>query len=114
VHRPARLVTAVLTASSAALLLTACGSGGVETPSVAPESASASASAAAGDRPETKLPGDMKLVFEDQRTGDATKDTILADNERTVSTVWRAIAYGDMKKSGMALYYTDNALVGVY
>ncbi|MFF7769254.1 hypothetical protein ACFZC7_22455 [Streptomyces massasporeus] len=56
----------------------------------------------------------MKLVFEDQRTGDATKDTILADNERTVSTVWRAMAYGDMKKSGMALYYTDNALVGVY
>ncbi|MGW7506243.1 hypothetical protein ACWGJ0_00675 [Streptomyces massasporeus] len=56
----------------------------------------------------------MKLVFEDQRTGDATKDTILADNERTVSTVWRAMAYGDMKKSGMALYYTDNALAGVY
>ncbi|MFF7720822.1 hypothetical protein ACFZDB_15775 [Streptomyces luteogriseus] len=56
----------------------------------------------------------MKLVFEDQRTGDPTKDTILADNERTVSTVWRAMAYGDMKKSGMPLYYTDNALVGVY
>ncbi|NEE16375.1 hypothetical protein G3M58_59140 [Streptomyces sp. SID7499] len=107
-------MTAALTASSAALLLTACGSGGVETRPVAPESASASASAAAGDRPEAKLPGDMKLVFEDQRTGDATKDTILADNERTVSTVWRAMAYGDMKKSGMALYYTDNALVGVY
>ncbi|MFF9029309.1 hypothetical protein [Streptomyces iakyrus] len=24
------------------------------------------------------------------------------------------MAYGDLKKSGMALYYTDNALVGVY
>ncbi|MFJ8719249.1 hypothetical protein ACIRD9_39750 [Streptomyces violaceus] len=56
----------------------------------------------------------MKLVFEGQRTGDPAKDTILADNARTVSTVWQAMAYGDMKKSGMAFYYTDNALVGVY
>jgi hypothetical protein len=56
----------------------------------------------------------MKLVFEGQQTGDAVKDAILTDNERTVSTVWRAMAYGDLKKSGMALYYTDNALVGVY
>ncbi|MET9681822.1 hypothetical protein [Streptomyces coeruleorubidus] len=123
-NRPARLVTAALTAS-AALLLTACGSGGgdgassdkiagadsADSPSASP---SVSASADGIDRPEIKLPEDMKLTFEGRQTGDATKDAILADNERTVSTVWQAMAYGDMKKSGMAFYYTDNALVGVY
>ncbi|QCD56394.1 hypothetical protein CEB94_17120 [Streptomyces hawaiiensis] len=48
-HHPARLTTAALTASSAALLLTACGSGGTEIPSASPSAAaSASASASAG------------------------------------------------------------------
>jgi hypothetical protein len=117
-------VTAALTVS-AALLLTACGSGGGDgsssdeiagadtagTPSASP---SVSASADGIERPEIKLPSDMKLVFEGRRTGDGTKDAILADNERTVSTVWQAMAYGDVKKSGMAFYYTDDALVGVY
>ncbi|MGW5130262.1 hypothetical protein [Streptomyces sp. NPDC004135] len=123
-NRPARLVTAVLTAS-AALLLTACGSGGgdesssdkiagadaAETPSASP---SGPAPADGIDRPEIELPSDMKLVFEGRQTGDATKDAILADNERTVSTVWQAMALGDVKKSGMAFYYTDDALAGVY
>ncbi|MFI8220139.1 hypothetical protein [Streptomyces sp. NPDC085932] len=123
-NRPARLATAALTAS-AALLLTACGSGGgdgassdkiagadtAETPSASP---SGSATADGIDRPEIKLPSDMKLVFEGRRTGDAAKDAILADNERTVSTVWQAMAHGDVKKSGMAFYYTDDALAGVY
>ncbi|MFI6855859.1 hypothetical protein [Streptomyces sp. NPDC050416] len=123
-NRPARLVTAALTAS-AALLLTACGSGGgdeassdkiagadsADSPSASP---SVSATTDGIDRPEIKLPSDMKLVFEGQQTGDSVKDAILADNERTVSTVWQAMAYGDMKKSGMAFYYTDNALVGIY
>ncbi|MDG9707803.1 hypothetical protein [Streptomyces sp. DH10] len=123
-NRPARLLTAALTAS-AALLLNACGSGGgdgassdkiagadsAESPSASP---SVSATTDGIERPEIKLPSDMKLVFEGQQTGDAVKDAILADNERTVSTVWQAMAYGDMKKSGMAFYYTDNALVGIY
>ncbi|GAP46729.1 hypothetical protein [Streptomyces azureus] len=123
-NRPARLVTAALTAS-AALLLTACGSGGgdgassdkiagadsADTPSASP---SVSATADGIDRPEIKLPSDMKLVFEGQQTGDAVKDAILADNERSVSTVWQAVAYGNLKKSGMGFYYTDAALRGVY
>ncbi|MFD5159971.1 hypothetical protein ACFWMJ_18150 [Streptomyces hawaiiensis] len=124
-NRPARLVTAALTAS-AALLLTACGSGGgdgssssdkitgADSGGKASASPSASASADGIDRPEIKLPSDMKMVFEGQQTGDATKDAILADNERAEGTVWQAMAYGDMKKSGMAFYYTDDALVGVY
>jgi hypothetical protein len=118
-------VTAALTAS-AALLLTACGSGGgdsssssdkiagadsAETPSASP---SGSASADGIDRPKIKLPSDMKNVFEDRQTGDPQKDAILADNERAISTVDQAMAYGDLKKSGIGFYYTDSALTGVY
>ncbi|MDN0200843.1 hypothetical protein [Streptomyces sp. S.PNR 29] len=121
-NRPARLVTAALTAS-AALLLTACGSGGgddsrpdkiagADTGKSASPSPSTSGDGI--DRPEIKLPGDMKNVFEDRKTGDPVKDAILADNERAVSSVDQAMAYGDMKKSGMAFYYTDTALMGVY
>ncbi|MEU4487741.1 hypothetical protein AB0H94_23120 [Streptomyces purpurascens] len=117
-------MTAALTAS-AALLLTACGSGGgdesssdkiagadsAEKPSASP---SVSASADGIDRPAIKLPSDMKNVFEDRQTGDPQKDAILADNERAVSTVDQAMAYGNLKKSGIAFYYTDSAMVGVY
>ncbi|MCT7352311.1 hypothetical protein N4P33_08995 [Streptomyces sp. 15-116A] len=121
---PARLTAAALTAT-AALLLTACGSGGgddsssdkiagADTGKSASPSPSAPAPADGIDRPEVRLPDDMKLVFEDRETGDAQKDAILADNERAVSTVWQAMAYGDLKKSGMAFYYTDVALMGVY
>lgn len=122
-NRHARLVTAALTAS-AALLLTACGSGGDDSSSdkiagagtrgTGSPSPSVSASPDGIDRPEIKLPDDMKMVFEGQQTGDAAKGAILADNERAVSTVWQAMAYGDLKKSGMAFYYTDTALTGVY
>ncbi|GHA38972.1 lipoprotein [Streptomyces purpurascens] len=123
-NRPARLVTAALTAS-AALLLTACGSGGGDesssdkiagADSAEKSSASPSVSASADgiDRPAIKLPSDMTLDFEGQQTGDATKDAILADNERAVSTVWQAVASGDLKKSGMGFYYTDTALRAVY
>jgi len=124
VNRPARLLTAALTAS-AALLLTACGSGGGDDSSSdkisgadtgKSSSASPSPSAAADgiDRPEIKLPSDMKDVFEDRQTGDAVKDAVLADNERSVRSVDQALAYGDLKKSGMGFYYTDTALTGVY
>jgi hypothetical protein len=105
--------------------MTACGSGGGDdsssdkiagagTGGTSSGSPSPSTSADGIDRPQIKLPSDMKLAFEDQRTGEATKDAILADNARAVSTVWQAMAYGDLKKSGMGFYYTDTALTGVY
>ncbi|MFD3313096.1 hypothetical protein [Streptomyces sp. NPDC058694] len=123
-NRPARLVMAALTASSA-LLLTACGSGGgddstsdkiagADTGGAKSASPSPSVSSDGIDRPEIKLPSDMKMVFENRDTGDPAKDAILADNERTVGTVWQAMTSGDVKSSGMAFYYTDTALTGVY
>jgi len=45
---------------------------------------------------------------------DAVKDAVLADNARSVSSVDQAMASGDLKSSGMAFYYTDTALTGVY
>ncbi|MEU3087441.1 hypothetical protein ACWCQ0_29515 [Streptomyces massasporeus] len=56
----------------------------------------------------------MKLDFEEQRAGGTAKDAILRDNERAVSAVWQAVAYGDPEKSGMDSYYADAALRGVY
>lgn len=122
-NRHAQLVTAALTVS-AALLLTACGSegddsssdkiAGADTGATNSASPSVSASADGIDRPEIKLPDDMKMVFEGQQTGDAIKDAVLADNARAVSTVWQAMAYGNLKKSGMGFYYTGAALTGVY
>lgn len=123
-NRPTRLVMSALTAS-AALLLTACGSGGgddstsdkitgVDTGGARPASPLPPEAADGIDRPEVRLPSDIRMAFEDRKTGDAVKDKVLADNERTVSTVWRAMAYGDLKKSGMGFYYTDTALTGVY
>jgi hypothetical protein len=124
VNRPARHFAAALT-TSAVLLLTACGGGddsskdgdkiaGADTGKTKSASPSPSASADVIDRPEIKLPDDMKNVFEDRETGDAVKDAILADNERSVSSVDQAMAYGDLKKSGMGYYYTDTALTGIY
>ncbi|GAB2876637.1 hypothetical protein GCM10027074_50860 [Streptomyces deserti] len=87
---------------------------GDDTGATASASPSVSASADGINRPEIKLPDDMKMVFEGRQTGDAGKDAILADNARAVSTVWQAMAYGDLKKSGMGFYCTGTALTGVY
>ncbi|MGW7065759.1 hypothetical protein ACWGII_22295 [Streptomyces sp. NPDC054855] len=110
--------------TAAALALTACGGGDGESSGSdkiagagsgdEKSSPSPSTTKDAAGRPEIKLPGDMKTVFEGRETGDAAKDAILADNEQTVSTVWKAMASGDTKTSGMAFYYTDTALTGAY
>lgn len=124
-NRRSNLLAAAALTAAAALSLSACGSGddsskgsnkiaGADTGDTKSASPSPSASADGIDRPEIKLPSDMKMVFEGQKTGDSVKDAILADNERTVSTVWQAMATGDVKSSGLAFYYTDRALTGEY
>ncbi|MFG3108130.1 hypothetical protein [Streptomyces tendae] len=120
-NRPARLATAVLTASTA-LLLAACGGGeggsddndkiagadtGANATSASP-SASASKTAA---RPDVTLPEDMNNVFEGWRTGDAAKDAALADAERALNSVDDAITRGDTKSEALAFYYQDDALI---
>ncbi|MWA11433.1 hypothetical protein E5671_19980 [Streptomyces sp. BA2] len=109
--------------ASAALLLTACGGSddgkddkiaGAGAGSRKSASPSPSTSADGIDRPEIKLPVDMKNVFDGQKTGDAVKDAVLADSERRINAVDAALASGDLKHSALAFYATDRALTGLY
>ncbi|MEV0639640.1 hypothetical protein AB0I77_32840 [Streptomyces sp. NPDC050619] len=116
------LPVAAALAATAALLLTACGSGddssgdndkiaGADTGSPATSaSPSASASDSAG-RPDIRLPEDVENVFEGWKTGDATKDAALSDAEQALNSVDDAIARGDTDSKALAFYYQGDALV---
>ncbi|MFJ7772421.1 hypothetical protein ACIQ1J_29535 [Streptomyces sp. NPDC097107] len=117
------LPVAATVAATAALLLTSCGSGeegssdkdkiaGVDTgDSSTSASAPPSASADAG-RPDLSLPDDVKEVFEDWETGDATKDAVLADAGHSMTAVTRAITDGDTESPALSFYYKGEALAG--
>ncbi|MEU6990639.1 hypothetical protein ABZ953_08290 [Streptomyces sp. NPDC046465] len=121
-NRSIRLATSALTAC-AALLLTACGGSdddkdngkiaGADTGTKKSAPSSPSATADGIDRPEIKLPADMKNTFEGRETGDAVKDAILADSKRRINAVDAALASGDLKHSAIAFYTTDRALIGL-
>ncbi|MFE2532873.1 hypothetical protein [Streptomyces sp. NPDC059371] len=114
------LPVATAFAATTALLLTACG-GGDDTPkandkiagadrgSTASASPSASTSADA-DRPDITLPGNVKDEFEGWKTGDATKDAILADAGRAQTAMNDAIIKGTSDTPGLAFYYKGKAL----
>ncbi|MEU5307658.1 hypothetical protein [Streptomyces sp. NPDC021562] len=100
-NRPARLVTAALTAS-AALLLTACGGGGggsenngkiagADVGSNRSGTPSAPASTTT-DRPKIVLPSDVSYEFEWSKTGNPDKDAVLSDAEQRIKAVDMAIA----------------------
>ena len=93
-NRPARLVTAALTAS-ATLLLTACGSGGDDSASdkikgadqggeKASASASASAAADGVKRPEIPLPSTFAMDFEGLTDSDPKLQAILDDGKEAL------------------------------
>ncbi|MFE4701992.1 hypothetical protein ACFRIC_33485 [Streptomyces sp. NPDC056738] len=114
------LPVATAFAATAALLLTACGGGGDSpkandkiagadqgsTRSTAP-SASPSGNA---DRPDITLPSDVKDEFDGWKTGDATKDAILADAGRAQTAMNDAIIKGTSDTPGLAFYYKGKAL----
>ncbi|MFI6565413.1 hypothetical protein [Streptomyces sp. NPDC050534] len=114
------LPAAAALAATAALLLTACGSGddnskandkiaGADTGKPAAASPSASASSAT-DRPKITFPSDAKNVFEDQKTGNATKDAVLADSAMSVSSMDDAIFKGSTDTKALGFYNADKAL----
>jgi hypothetical protein len=114
------LPAATALAATAALLLTACGGGGdsskgndkiagAGTGSPTSASPSASASSAAG-RPKITFPTDAKNVFEDQKTGDATKDAVLADSALSINSVDEAIFKGSTSTKALGFYNADKAL----
>jgi hypothetical protein len=103
-------------ATSAVLMLSACGGsssngsdkiqGNTNSPSTAPTSASPSATAAVAGRPTITFPADAEDVFEDQHTGDATKDAILADNAEWVKSLDDAIFRGSTGTAALGFYAT--------
>ncbi|MFD4985908.1 hypothetical protein [Streptomyces sp. NPDC058374] len=109
-------------AAAATLVLSACGSDeapsaskdtieGAETgDSTKKESPTAEPSKAAG-RPEITLPDDVDNVFEGWKTGDKTKDAILADLEQNVDAMSDAIVRGDTDSPKVAFYRQGDALV---
>lgn len=117
-RRPLRLATVALTAS-AALLLTSCGSdddsskdndkiAGAEQGGEKSSSPSEPAEAVA-DRPKIELPSDVSFTFQWAKTGDKTKDAVLADREQAIKTVDMAIAEKDPAHKAMRFYHEGDA-----
>ncbi|GAA3087630.1 hypothetical protein ACFQ0X_19495 [Streptomyces rectiviolaceus] len=103
-------------AATAALLLTACGSGDdgeskdkdkIAGADQGDAKKSASPSASADDsagRPKVKLPKDDVLVFEGGKTGDAKKDAVLVDNAERHRAIDAAIIKGDPSSEAVQFY----------
>ncbi|MFD4480164.1 hypothetical protein ACFWPU_29190 [Streptomyces sp. NPDC058471] len=120
-NRPIRLATVALTAS-AALLLTACGSGDDESKDNdkiagaeqdAKKSPSPSASKVTDvERPKIKLPSDLHYKFEWAKTGDENKDAVLSDTEEYLKAVDMAIAEQDALHKSYRFYSEGEAAAG--
>jgi len=119
VNRPARLVTAALTAS-AALLLTACGSGGGADSStdkikgvdqVASSTPSASASAASDvERPEVTLPASFQVTFDGWTNSDAKLQAVMDDGKERLLGTYAAIIKQDPQADAVTFYNEGAAL----
>ncbi|MFI6248422.1 hypothetical protein [Streptomyces sp. NPDC051016] len=120
--RRLRLLTTLTAGTATALLLAGCGGGGdnsksndkiagadTDTSSSASPSASASTADAAG-RPKITLPSDVTDTYEDWKTGDATKDAVLADTAGRIDAINDAILRGDTGAPGLSFYYKDKGL----
>ncbi|MFE0721881.1 hypothetical protein [Streptomyces rochei] len=115
------IAAAALTAA-VTLLLSGCGGSdsedsgkdeiaGADTGASASASPAPSASADGIDRPEIKLPSDVKNVFEGGSTGDPVKDAVLADNERMINSIDEAITVDAEEHPALKFYSKDNALI---
>ncbi|MFH9978174.1 hypothetical protein ACH4ND_02750 [Streptomyces sp. NPDC017179] len=119
-RRPTRLLTTAVAGTTAVLLLTGCGGGdgggskpndkiaGADTDTKTPTSPPPSA--AATGRPQIDLPSDVIDKYDDWKTGDATKDAVLADTAQRIDATNDAILRGDMRSPGLSFYYRDKAL----
>lgn len=120
-RRPALLAASALTAA-AVLSLSACGGSddggskandkieGAESGEKR-ESPSPTASDDGIERPEIKLPKDVKNVFEGGETGDPKKDAVLADNERRINSIDEAITVDAKEHPALKFYSSGEALL---
>ncbi|MFG3171546.1 hypothetical protein [Streptomyces sp. NPDC048200] len=115
------LPVAAAFAATAALLLTACGSGddsskgnGKIAGADQGEESSPSPSPTASDdakRPDITLPADVIDDFKHWKTGDAAKDAVLADAGRAQTATNYAIIKGNPDEPALAFYRQGDALV---
>ncbi len=113
------LPVAAALAAAAALLLSACGSddepagndkiAGAEQGDKSSPSPSGTPAGSA-DRPEIKLPADVKDSFEGWKTGDATKDAVLSDAANAKTAVNVAATSRDTDEPAMSFYNQGDAL----
>ncbi|MGW4373161.1 hypothetical protein ACWEJ7_05775 [Streptomyces albidoflavus] len=120
-NRPARLVTAALTVS-AALLLTACGSGGGEDGAAdrikgadrengeASPSASAPASPRASGQPEIELPDSFRMEFEGWTHSDPKLQAILDGGREQLRADHAAVIEGDPEADYVTYYNREASL----
>ncbi|WP_432119105.1 hypothetical protein [Streptomyces sp. bgisy032] len=115
-------VTSILTAT-AALLLAGCGSstesskgddqitGADQDQTTVTSSPSVNASGAT-ERPKITLPSDVENLFANWKTGDRTKDRLLADVKERINATDAAIVTGDPNSEALTFYYKGEALAG--
>ncbi|MFH8607792.1 hypothetical protein ACH4D5_09920 [Streptomyces sp. NPDC018029] len=117
-NRPTRLVTAALTVS-AALLLTACGSGGGDggasdkiegADGGRQPKASPSARPDGAGRPEVKLPGSFKADFVGWHNSDPKKQAILDDGRERLKAEYAAVIDADPQAGAVSFYTSQQAL----
>ncbi|MFE9607252.1 hypothetical protein [Streptomyces sp. NPDC006012] len=117
-NRPSRLFTAVLTAS-AAILLTACGSGGsddstsdkIKGADVGGGKTSASPSASASsdgvNRPEIALSKEFQADFENWSNSDPKLQAILNDGREQLRAKYAAVINADLNSEAVAFYSSE-------
>ncbi|MGA5523343.1 hypothetical protein [Streptomyces pseudogriseolus] len=115
VNRRPTILTALALTAAAALTLSACGSdhgeaGGTEAERGNKPASPSTSADPSPDRPEIRLPADLKLTFEGGETGDPVKDAILADNAERMRAVDAAITGTDPEGKALAFYNTGKAL----
>lgn len=110
------LPVAAALATTAALLLTACGSGadGTDRAAATPKaSASPSEAPATENKPDgvdVSLPADMNLVFDWTKPKDTNEATAMEDAENYVRAIYRGVGKRTTKDAALAAYATGNGL----
>ncbi|MGW6269975.1 hypothetical protein [Streptomyces sp. NPDC055060] len=107
-----------MAAAAAMALLAGCGSGdpagtnriegAITSPEAPPPSPSTTADAI--PRPKIKLPRDVRNVFEGRRTGNETKNAVLADSERGIDAESDAIVRGAPSSAALRFYNKGDTL----
>lgn len=117
------LPTAATFAATAALLLAGCGSGtdsskgndkitGADQGDTKDTSSPSASASGAVKRPKITLPSDVENAFENWKTGDATKDALLADVKERINATDAAIVAANPDSKALAFYYKGEALAG--